>query len=72
MNSPMDLIDNPSPNFGERPANTAIDMVVLHYTGMTSGDAALDRMCDPAAQVSAHYMIDEDGTVYRLVAEEKR
>ena len=41
-----------------------IDMLVLHYTGMTSGEAALERLCDPAAKVSAHYTIDEDGTVY--------
>jgi N-acetylmuramoyl-L-alanine amidase len=40
-------------------------MVVLHYTGMQSGDEALARMCDPEAKVSAHYMIDEDGTVTR-------
>jgi N-acetylmuramoyl-L-alanine amidase len=47
-------------------------MLVLHYTGMTSAAAALARMCDPAAQVSAHYLIDEDGAVTRLVAEEHR
>ncbi|MDE2596367.1 MAG: N-acetylmuramoyl-L-alanine amidase [Sphingomonadales bacterium] len=47
-------------------------MVVLHYTGMESADAALARMCDPAAEVSAHYMIDEDGTVTRLVEERHR
>ncbi|MGB0630635.1 MAG: N-acetylmuramoyl-L-alanine amidase [Alphaproteobacteria bacterium] len=68
----MDIQDRPSPNFNDRPEDTGVDMVVLHYTGMPSGGAALDRMCDPAAKVSAHYMIDEDGTVYRLVAEDKR
>jgi N-acetylmuramoyl-L-alanine amidase len=47
-------------------------MLVLHYTGMQSGDAALSRLCDPAAKVSAHYMIDEDGTVHALVPEEMR
>ena len=47
-------------------------MVVLHYTGMRTAAEALERMCDPAAEVSAHYMIDEDGTVIRLVNEEKR
>lgn len=47
-------------------------MVVLHYTGMRTGAEALARMCDPAAEVSAHYMVDEDGTVTRLVAEDKR
>lgn len=68
----MDIRDRPSPNFGDRPANTAIDTVVLHYTGMDSARAALDRMCDPAAAVSAHYMVDEDGVVFRLVDEDKR
>lgn len=47
-------------------------MLVLHYTGMESADAALARLCDPAAQVSAHYLIDEDGGIHRLVDESKR
>jgi len=47
-------------------------MVVLHYTGMESAEAALERLCDPEAQVSAHYVVDEDGTVYALVPEERR
>jgi N-acetylmuramoyl-L-alanine amidase len=47
-------------------------MVVLHYTGMQTGQEALDRLCDPQARVSAHYCIDEDGTVTSLVPEEKR
>jgi N-acetylmuramoyl-L-alanine amidase len=47
-------------------------MVVLHYTGMPSGDAALERMRDPEAKVSAHWMIEEDGRLFRLVAEERR
>ena len=60
----------PSPNWNER--QLPVTMVVLHYTGMESADAALARMCDPAAEVSAHYMIDEDGTVLQLVDESKR
>lgn len=59
-----------SPNHNER--KLPITMVVLHYTGMKSAAEALERMCDPAAEVSAHYMIDEDGTVTNLVPEEKR
>ena len=54
-----DIIDAPSPNFDERLSPP--DMVVLHYTGMSSGEAALARLRDPAAQVSAHYLIEEDG-----------
>ena len=61
-----------SPNHDARPDGTAIDMVVLHYSGMETADAALARLCDPAAKVSAHYLIDEDGAVRRLVAEERR
>jgi N-acetylmuramoyl-L-alanine amidase len=59
-----------SPNWNERAR--PISMVVLHYTGMKTADEALERMCDPEAQVSAHYMIDEDGTVTALVPEAKR
>jgi N-acetylmuramoyl-L-alanine amidase len=66
----MDSRERPSPNHGPRAG--AIDMLVLHYTGMTSAAAALERLCDPAAAVSAHYLIDEDGAVWRLVAEERR
>lgn len=47
-------------------------MLVLHYTGMETGQAALERMCDPDAKVSAHYMVEEDGRVFSLVAEDKR
>ena len=64
------MILTPSPNFG--PRRSGIDMLVLHYTGMTSAEAALARLCDPTAEVSAHYLIDEDGTVHALVAEEMR
>ncbi len=66
------MIERPSPNCEPRPAGTPVDMLVLHYTGMRSAEAALKRLCDPAARVSAHYCIDEDGTVTRLVREDMR
>ena len=66
----MRLIQRPSPNHDERTA--PVDMLVLHYTGMVSGQAALERLCDASAKVSAHYTIDEDGTVYAHVAENRR
>ncbi|HEY2658127.1 MAG TPA: N-acetylmuramoyl-L-alanine amidase [Caulobacteraceae bacterium] len=66
----MTPIDASSPNFDARRAPP--DMVVLHYTGMETGEAALARLRDPAAKVSAHYMIEEDGRLYGLVAEERR
>jgi N-acetylmuramoyl-L-alanine amidase len=66
----MRLIQRPSPNHDERTA--PVDMLVLHYTGMISGQAALDRLCDESAKVSAHYTIDEDGTVYAHVPEARR
>ncbi len=47
-------------------------MVVLHYTGMVDGASALARLRDPAAKVSSHYLVEEDGRVFRLVAEERR
>jgi len=66
------VIDRPSPNHEPRPDGCEIDILVLHYTGMQSAEAALERLCDPAAKVSAHYLIDEDGTVFRLVDERRR
>jgi N-acetylmuramoyl-L-alanine amidase len=61
-----------SPNQNSRGEPPCIDMLVLHYTGMTSAAAALDRLCDPAARVSAHYVIEESGAVWRLVPEKRR
>lgn len=66
------MIAAPSPNFDARPEGAPIDHLVLHYTGMLSAKAAIDRLRDPAAKVSAHYVVDEDGTVYALVEEDKR
>jgi N-acetylmuramoyl-L-alanine amidase len=65
------MIDALSPNHDARGV-APVDMLVLHYTGMETGDGALARMCDPAAKVSAHYMIEEDGRVFRLVPEDRR
>ena len=67
----MNLIDRPSPNQDAR-GGVPVDMLILHYTGMTSGEAALARLCDPAAKVSAHYAIDENGTVTAMVPEAQR
>lgn len=67
----MTRIDRPSPNHDSR-NGAAIDMLVLHYTGMKTGAEAVARLCDPAAKVSAHYTIDEDGTIYAHVAESER
>lgn len=66
----MNFIEAPSPNFNER--TRPVSLIVLHYTGMESGQAALERMRDAEAQVSAHYMVEEDGRVFRLVDEDKR
>jgi N-acetylmuramoyl-L-alanine amidase len=66
------VIECPSPNFDARPAGQAVDILLIHYTGMESATAALARMCDAGAKVSAHYCIDEDGTLTRLVPEDKR
>jgi len=66
------MIERPSPNCDPRPADAPVDMLVLHYTGMKTAEDALARMCDAEAKVSAHYCIDEDGKVTRLVPEDKR
>jgi N-acetylmuramoyl-L-alanine amidase len=65
-------IARPSPNADARPEGCPIDALILHYTGMPSAQAALERLCDPASRVSAHYLVDEDGTVVALVPEERR
>src|SRR5258708_29166259 len=62
----------PSPNFDARPMATPVDILLLHYTGMETGAAAVGRLCDPDAKVSAHYTVDEDGTIFSHVREECR
>ena len=60
----------PSPNHDER--MHAADILLLHYTGMTSTEVAITRLCDPAAKVSSHYVVKEDGNVLQLVPEARR
>ncbi len=64
------VIDRPSPNFNDR--QRTIGMIVLHYTGMQSGAAAIDWLANPDSGVSAHYVVAEDGTVVRMVDEARR
>ncbi|HVZ12905.1 MAG TPA: N-acetylmuramoyl-L-alanine amidase [Bauldia sp.] len=66
------IAEMPSPNHGERAAGKAIDMLILHYTGMESGERALRWLCDPESGVSSHYFVYEDGRVCRLVDENRR
>ncbi|MGE0211540.1 MAG: N-acetylmuramoyl-L-alanine amidase [Parvibaculaceae bacterium] len=61
-----------SPNFGERRGGRSVDLLLLHYTGMPSTEAACRWLCDPASQVSCHYLVDEQGLVTQMVAEEMR
>jgi len=71
----IEIRERLSPNHGSRgepPNMRPIDMLVLHYTGMRSAADALDRLCDPAARVSAHYVVEEDGALWRLVPEARR
>ncbi len=68
----MNVIPRMSLNFNARPALEPISTLVLHYTGMKTADEALLRLCDPVSQVSSHYVVDEDGTIYQLVEEEMR
>lgn len=68
----MRIIEQPSPNHTARRGDAPVDILLLHYTGMISREHALARLCDPAAAVSAHYLIDTRGLIYRLVAEEQR
>jgi N-acetylmuramoyl-L-alanine amidase len=62
----------PSPNRGERKDGRRPDMIVLHYTGMLSATDALEHLCAPGSQVSAHYFVFEDGRVIQLVPESQR
>lgn len=66
----MTPIERPSPNFDTR--SLPVSMIVVHYTGMQSAAAAIARLADPVAKVSAHWVVAEDGQVVRMVDEADR
>jgi N-acetylmuramoyl-L-alanine amidase len=68
----LEIHARPSPNHDNRGDLARIDMLVLHYTGMRSAQAALARLCDHAAKVSAHYVVEENGRIWSLVPEDRR
>ena len=61
-----------APNVEERRGARAVDMLILHYTGMASAEAACDLLCSPTSGVSCHYLVDEDGAIIQMVAEDLR
>jgi|SRR5579875_277978 N-acetylmuramoyl-L-alanine amidase len=67
----LPAIVSPSPNHGERKGQIP-DAIILHYTGIATGAAALDHLCSEASQVSAHYLVQENGELFQLVPEERR
>lgn len=66
----MTIIQKPSPNYDDR--SLPVSLLILHYTGMETGEAALARLCEKDAKVSAHYVVETDGCVFQLVDEDKR
>ncbi|HEY4746152.1 MAG TPA: N-acetylmuramoyl-L-alanine amidase, partial [Steroidobacteraceae bacterium] len=62
----------PSPNHEARIGVARPDILLLHYTGMKSTQAALERLCDPGPRVSSHYLVFEDGRILQLVPEARR
>lgn len=70
MNDELVHRERLSPNWDERAL--PVTMAVIHYTEMETAEAAIERLRDPDAKVSAHYLISEDGEVTRLVPEDKR
>ena len=72
MPAAPDVTAQPSPNCGPRRGGLRPRLIVLHYTAMASAQAALERLCDPSSEVSAHYLISERGDVIQLVEEDQR
>ena len=69
---PIQFTERPSPNYDPRPPGLPVDVLIMRYTGRKTAEAALQRLCDPEAKVSSHYTVDEDGTIYRHVPEDRR
>ena len=63
------ILDFTSPNYDLRPKETKVLFVVIHYTGMLDYQVALERLCNKESKVSAHWLIDESGNLYKLVDE---
>ncbi len=72
MRGEASAIAAPSPNFGDRRDGATPDMIVLHYTAMKDAVSARDWLCNPESQVSAHYLIGRDGTLWQMVDEDAR
>ncbi len=66
----LTIIPHNSPNYDMRPKGCAIDTLVIHHTGMSSEQSALNRLCSLQSRVSSHYLISADGKVMQLVADE--
>lgn len=72
MAGKFDVLEHRSPNHGPRRGGGPIDILLLHYTGMQSAEGALKWLCDPRSKVSSHYLVFEDGRIFRLVDEARR
>lgn len=70
--APPEAIWRPSPNFGTRRGGARPDILLLHFTNMATAEEAVERLCDPVASVSCHYVIAEDGKLWQLVDEAER
>ncbi len=66
------VFDRPAICFGNRASGTRVELVVIHYTAMENVEVALERLCGSEFEVSAHYLVGRDGTVFRMVRENKR
>ena len=62
----------PSANYGDRNKGRLPDMIVLHYTGMPDVEGAIAQLCTAGTDVSAHYIVLEDGRIVQCVPEAKR
>jgi N-acetylmuramoyl-L-alanine amidase len=67
----MKFIERPSPNFDSR-GDMAPSLLVLHYTGMQTGEEAIEWLANPQSKVSAHYVVEEDGRIFHMVDESNR
>lgn len=72
MVNELNILQQPSPNFGTRHSGATPSMVVLHYTAMKNAKDAIIRLTDPESEVSAHYLIEKSGNIIQLVDEQKR
>lgn len=68
----MTIIQKPTPHSSARPVGAGISLLVLHADASKNEQATFDWLANPVSQVSYHYLVGREGTVYQFVPDERK